>query len=205
MKPEQVRRRILEAGIHEFATRGFDVARIEDIAARAGVGKGSVYLHYRNKKALFLECLNETERVYGESLLGLDVHGCDAGEALRRLFSFTFEFFMGHEEYRRLWLDVYRLSPDDPDLKSYLDSSLDVTIAMISELLQRGIHDGVFRPLDPNALREVSLTLMAWFEGLSLYWVYVPGFFDANRQVEQMLGMFLPYLNPASADSGAGD
>src|SRR5262249_3760916 len=43
------------AELEEFATRGFAAARLEDVAARAGVGKGTIYLHFRDKEALFQE------------------------------------------------------------------------------------------------------------------------------------------------------
>jgi AcrR family transcriptional regulator len=38
-----------------LAARGFAAARLEDVAARAGVGKGTIYLHFRDKEALFQE------------------------------------------------------------------------------------------------------------------------------------------------------
>lgn len=44
---------ILEAGFREFADKGFLSARLEDVARRAGVAKGTVYLYYPSKEALF--------------------------------------------------------------------------------------------------------------------------------------------------------
>lgn len=44
---------ILEAGFREFAEKGFLSARLEDVAQRAGVAKGTVYLYYPSKEALF--------------------------------------------------------------------------------------------------------------------------------------------------------
>jgi AcrR family transcriptional regulator len=49
------REAILAAALEEFAARGFAAARLEDVAARAGVGKGTIYLHFRDKEALFQE------------------------------------------------------------------------------------------------------------------------------------------------------
>jgi AcrR family transcriptional regulator len=42
---------ILDAGFREFAEKGFDAARPENVAARAGVAKGTVYLYYASKEA----------------------------------------------------------------------------------------------------------------------------------------------------------
>jgi AcrR family transcriptional regulator len=44
---------ILEAAIAEFVAKGFAATRVEDIAARAGVAKGTVYLNFADKEALF--------------------------------------------------------------------------------------------------------------------------------------------------------
>lgn len=50
---------ILAAALEEFSCSGFANARLEDIAARAGVAKGTVYLYFRNKEGLFQELLRE--------------------------------------------------------------------------------------------------------------------------------------------------
>lgn len=46
---------ILAAALEEFSARGYAAARLEDVAQRAGVGKGTIYLHFRDKEALFQE------------------------------------------------------------------------------------------------------------------------------------------------------
>jgi AcrR family transcriptional regulator len=46
---------ILTAGLDEFAARGFAATRLDDVAKRAGVAKGTIYLHFRDKEDLFQE------------------------------------------------------------------------------------------------------------------------------------------------------
>ena len=46
---------ILTAALDEFSARGFAAARLEDVAKRAGVAKGTIYLHFKDKEALFQE------------------------------------------------------------------------------------------------------------------------------------------------------
>jgi AcrR family transcriptional regulator len=46
---------ILEAALDEFSAQGFAATRIEDVARRAGVAKGTIYLHFHDKEALFQE------------------------------------------------------------------------------------------------------------------------------------------------------
>ncbi len=49
------REAILKAALDEFSARGFAAARLDDVARRAGVAKGTIYLHFRDKEALFQE------------------------------------------------------------------------------------------------------------------------------------------------------
>ena len=46
---------ILEAALEEFSARGYEATRIDDVAQRAGVAKGTIYLHFEDKEALFQE------------------------------------------------------------------------------------------------------------------------------------------------------
>lgn len=54
---------ILEAALTEFAARGFAGARMDDIAARAGVTKGTIYLYFDSKESLFKALLKQTAEV----------------------------------------------------------------------------------------------------------------------------------------------
>ena len=47
------RQSILDAALDEFAARGFADARLDDVARRAGVAKGTIYLYFRDKESLF--------------------------------------------------------------------------------------------------------------------------------------------------------
>jgi AcrR family transcriptional regulator len=51
------REAIIEAALDEFIARGFTAARLDDVAKRAGVAKGTIYLHFKDKEALFEELI----------------------------------------------------------------------------------------------------------------------------------------------------
>src|SRR6201989_2771253 len=48
---------IVEAAFDEFVARGFTATRIDDIARRAGVAKGTIYLHFKDKESMFEELI----------------------------------------------------------------------------------------------------------------------------------------------------
>jgi AcrR family transcriptional regulator len=51
----QRRETILQAALDEFSASGFAAARLDDVARRAGVAKGTIYLYFRDKESLFQE------------------------------------------------------------------------------------------------------------------------------------------------------
>ncbi|MDO9460372.1 MAG: helix-turn-helix domain-containing protein, partial [Alphaproteobacteria bacterium] len=50
---------ILDAALASFAEKGFNAARVEDIAARAGLSKGTVYLYFDSKQDMFRALVRE--------------------------------------------------------------------------------------------------------------------------------------------------
>lgn len=67
------RQAILEAALDEFCERGFAATRVEDVARRANVAKGTIYLGFKDKEALFQELIR--------SRLGQHVHRLEAARA----------------------------------------------------------------------------------------------------------------------------
>jgi AcrR family transcriptional regulator len=53
------RRAILNAALDEFSDRGFAAARLDDVAKRAGVAKGTIYLYFRDKESLFQDLVRD--------------------------------------------------------------------------------------------------------------------------------------------------
>lgn len=51
------REAILAAALDEFSARGFEAARLDDVARRAGIAKGTIYLYFRDKETLFAELI----------------------------------------------------------------------------------------------------------------------------------------------------
>ena len=48
---------ILAAALEEFSARGFEATRLDDVASRAGIAKGTIYLYFRDKETLFQELI----------------------------------------------------------------------------------------------------------------------------------------------------
>jgi len=83
---EATRRRIISEAASEFASLGFDQANINTIAEQAGIGKGTIYLYFENKRELFLTMLRHIATSQLASIrAALAIDGTVA-ERLERLF-----------------------------------------------------------------------------------------------------------------------
>ena len=74
-KAADKRRRILEAAVGVFARKGYFAARVSDIAKRAGVADGTIYLYFRNKEDILVRLFDEV----------MSEHVEEAREAVRAL------------------------------------------------------------------------------------------------------------------------
>jgi AcrR family transcriptional regulator len=84
MASRQVRRtEIMEAAIELFARQGFHAAKIEDIAATAAIGKGTVYEYFPSKQHLFHDSLDYLLSLYNEGLADALTEAAELGEGLR--------------------------------------------------------------------------------------------------------------------------
>jgi AcrR family transcriptional regulator len=187
-KSEARRQAIVEAALAEFCARGFAATRIEDVAARAGVAKGTIYLHFDDKAALFREIVS-TMLVPLVAVLEAPPPDIPLRDALAGFFDLFVQ-----EIYSTERRDVLRLvmteGPRFPELAEFHYRSVVArAIAAIRVLLRRAHERGEladdtlirfpqlivapalmaiiwsglfdrFAPLDVRAILEAHLTLL---------------------------------------------
>ena len=76
----QTRQQILHAALDSFLAHGFEGTRMADVAARAGLAKGTLYLHFADKAALFEFVLRE---LVSEPIARFAAHPAPDGETVR--------------------------------------------------------------------------------------------------------------------------
>jgi len=161
--PERTRERILEAATAEFSGRGLGGARVDSIAAAAGVNKRMLYHYFGNKEELFLAVLERAyEKIRGqESALALE--NLSPTEAMRRLVRFTFNYFLENQYFVAL-LNSENLHKARHIRRSPRATSINRPIVGVLEtILRRGRREGVFRGgVDPLQL-YISIAGVAYF------------------------------------------
>jgi AcrR family transcriptional regulator len=160
---ERSRRAILAAALVEFSARGHAGARIDAIAARAGVSKPLLYSHFGDKDGLYAAALREAyvQIRVGERALELEHRNPEA--AIRTLVAFTLAHFrskpwfisMLNTENLRGGTTIREIG-DLGELQSPL-------VARLREILDRGAAEGVFRAgVDPVDL-YISIASLCYF------------------------------------------
>jgi AcrR family transcriptional regulator len=139
---------ILAAALASFAERGFAATRLDDVAARAGISKGTLYLYFKGKEELFEAVVRATlvpnlERV---EALTATFEGPSA-----RLLERLLLIIAGIVDSRVGAIPklVIAEAGNFPDLaRFYLDEVVRRGLRLIGTILRRGIERGEFRPID---------------------------------------------------------
>jgi len=166
---QERRAQILEAAIQVFARKGFDQARMDDLAAEAGLSKGALYWYFKSKDEIILALIG---RVFQPDLLQLEALTTSKVSAVEGIRRFTDGAIRDlRDRMRRMPVAyeylalAFRSRPVQRALKGYLGHYLDT----LTPLVQRGINTGEFRRVEPP---EVALAAGAIIEGTLMLWVY---------------------------------
>ncbi len=161
--PERTRKRLLSAAMREFTEKGFGGARIDNIAARAGLNKRLLYHYFGDKNALYLAVLETTYVEIRTAELGLNLENDDPIEAVRKLVHFTWDYFLKHPEFLSLLATENLLRAKHLKKSKVIFGLHTPLISLISAIIKRGTAAGAFRKgLDPVAL-YITIASLGWF------------------------------------------
>lgn len=109
------RDRIFRAALSVFAERGFSEATVDEIVARAGIAKGTVYYHFPSKEALFRDLLEAGVEALRARVLSAQ-HAAPGLAALGAALDDQVDLFLSHRDfYRLLVTDLWWLHDRWPD------------------------------------------------------------------------------------------
>jgi AcrR family transcriptional regulator len=184
---------ILKAGLDAFVENGFAATRLEDIAERAGVSKGTLYLYFENKEALFKAVVRENI----VPLVERAEHRADAftGTSRDLLVATLRGWWDTLQESRMSGLPklVLAESSNFPEAaRVYFDEVVVRVRALFARVLRRGIERGEFRPVDVDYTVRVIMApvVMALIWKHSMVKCQIDGI-DFNRQLDTLIDILL--------------
>jgi AcrR family transcriptional regulator len=157
-RPEHRPGQIIEAALEVFGKKGLAKTRLEDIAVRAGVSKGTIYLYFENKEALFKEVVRET----AIAAIARGEERPESGspsDQLRMLMERYWEFVRSpaFSTIHRLVIGELHQFPDLA--RFYADEVIARGMRLITGIIRRGIDAGEFRETDPSAAARMLVAL----------------------------------------------
>lgn len=156
--------RIVTAAMEIFGERPYDQVKVEEIAERAGVGKGTIYEHFISKEVLFSAILEEGFQDYFRELATAATPQQRATDKLRAVFDRHLSFISRHAAAARIIIGEWPVTR--PELQEAMLGRYAKLTGFVETLLLEGVASGEFRPLDTAV---VAQAIIGMFSALLIY------------------------------------
>jgi len=184
---------IVDAAFAAFADKGYAATRVDEVAKRAGVSKGLLYLYFKTKEELFKAVVkNVVVRRVDAVILDLEESDLSAEEFMRG----PLLKFMKRVPGSPITIVIRLLlseGPRHPDLVDYYwENVVSRGLAAISTFVERGVERGEFRPTAVNDLPQLVLAPMM----LSMIWqlLFTKRSLDTDKLMETQIDMIIAYI-----------
>jgi AcrR family transcriptional regulator len=187
-RPEE----ILEAALDLFLSRGYSATRLDDVAASAGVTKGTLYIYFENKEQLFLSVIERHTKWQIEGAQALVAQHRGSVESLvRTLLKAWWDSVLSKNTGGLLKIIIGESANFPTIVSAYQDNVLEPPKAILADVIRRGVESGEFVPVDAEAVSRVPLANLLM---LALWRVTFNGGSNADDltlAVDTMLDVYL--------------
>lgn len=197
----ETRNLLLDAAERVFLEQGVSRTTLADIATAAGLTRGAIYWHFKNKMDLF-EAMCERVRLPMEAL----VEACESEEepdpiaCIRELAILALTETVRNPRRRRVLSIIFHKC----EFGRGMESSLQRRQAIYMDgtcRLQRGLANAVAKQQLPADIdtRRAAIMLHAYINGLISNWLFMPSNFDLERNAEDFMAGYFAMLEHSSA------
>lgn len=183
--------RLAQSAFEMFADSGFANVNLDQIAARAGVTKGSLYWHYKNKKELILAACQHYYRQWQTDVEKAIARGASPLARLRLALVFSVDSCVIDTRNRLFTTGVFMLMQEDAEVRASWSAFYDAVRTFYVGLVAAAQREGELAGGDSR--RKVDLMLEA-MEGLKLRAGFEPHIARSPERraiVEGLMGVFL--------------
>jgi AcrR family transcriptional regulator len=156
---EQRHQQILDAAFDEFAERGYESTRLDDVAKRAGIAKGTIYLYFKNKELLFRAVLrDQITHVLSDFAEYAQNSPSSSEDLLRELLVRQYSELVGNAKARsiiRLLISESRKFPQLAEI--YYNDIVLPGVCTIRQILEKGASSGQFGAQTVTAFPQILI------------------------------------------------
>lgn len=196
---EERRAQILEAATSVFIQKGFNGASVDDIAARAGLSKGSLYWYFDSKDDIILGILDamfsREITFYQETSGGKTT----AVEKLQYFLDIALEDIVQMEPLLPILFEYWGLIHHKEQIQARFGRYYEEVFGILTPIIQEGVDNGEFHPVDVS---KVVAALGAVIEGMFVLWAAVPGMVDLRENITSGVWLIVDGLRTDCADIG---
>jgi len=192
-RKEERPQEITEAALAAFAEKGYAATRVDDVAKRAGVSKGLLYLYFKTKEELFKAVVRSFVVPKIDALVAIiDSSELSSEEFLRGPFLDFVKTLPGSPVSVLIRLMIAE-GPKHPDLLQYYwDKVVSRGLAAITELLERGVETGEFQRSVVNDLPHLFVMPVVFSVVFkSLFEKQCP---DTDRLIETQVDLLIVHM-----------
>ena len=191
---ERTRERILDMAEREFHRRGVSRTSLEQVARAAGVTRGAVYWHFRNKADLFNAMLSRVTLPLDCEILRIGEASADDPIArIRDGYLAALRATVADPRMRRVFeIALFKVEHGDPALRGVRKRRLEgqrERIASVEQGMRLAARRGSWKSALPP--RIAALGLVSLVEGLFTNWMLDPDAFDLVRAGERAIDAYL--------------
>jgi TetR/AcrR family transcriptional regulator len=141
------RARVWAAAADEFAARGFDGAKVDQIAAAARVNKAMIYYHFKSKAGLFNAILRDAFGAIADAVRGVRTAGGTPEAQLAAYVEAIASVAVERPFFPPIWLREIAEGGRHVDLT--VAGHIRDVLMMLGEILREGVAAGTMRPVHP--------------------------------------------------------
>jgi len=184
---------ITAAAFAAFAEKGYAATRVDDVAKRAGVSKGLLYLYFKTKEELFKAVVRSFVIPRVDALTAtIDTSELSAEEFLRGPFLDFARKLPGSPVAVVIRLMIAE-GPKHPDLVNfYWENVISRGLAAINELLERGVANGEFRRTRVNEMPHLVIMPVVFSVVFKL--LFAEQSLDSDALIETHIDMLIDHM-----------
>ncbi len=158
MQKKVANSRILKTALEQFSSKGYSETKMTDIAGKAGISVGALYLRFSSKESLCRELIRDQTKDYDGRTRTIAGSNKEALHALNEYIIFCLDFALKKKQLISMFYREHRLQFIKPLRNEFFRTQH----ALLESILVNGIHDGTIRPLDT---RRTAMTIFAAIRG----------------------------------------
>jgi TetR/AcrR family acrAB operon transcriptional repressor len=188
----QTRQDLLAAALTVFSQKGYEAARLEDIAEISGVTRGAIYFHFGNKAGLFMALVEDASTLGVQAIDRAVEQGGTFAEITGRILVNTLSLLEEDRRFREVMALSLFMTGSSPELEDFTrrrSAEALTLVEKISGFFQMGIEQSDLRSdLDPAT---VARALLAYQNGLAMLWLANPTAFSIKESAPALADLFL--------------